>query len=283
MPREHVITQGGGVAHPACAAPLITEQEASFVAWPSVLRKPSLEMAKAPPAGVADKVPKAQQAIGRHLRRTRRSRLAALRPVHASELFADTCKTAGCADLGTPAPPALSSRSQQAILRCTFKCYLIAVPPPVFVVHLKRFQQVSKTSAYALAFSSGFKSLNDFVAFPEHLDLAPFLAPRKEDFGLGRRAGRDRERERGECCMYRLYAVVVHTGNMTRPPRTVRRPQPTPELCVDAQRRRRQGRAAAAAAALGVHQRHGCTAHDAQVGAQGEGVHLHVRAHIAVC
>ncbi|GJE93744.1 ubiquitin carboxyl-terminal hydrolase [Phanerochaete sordida] len=104
-------------------------------------------------------------------------------------------------------------KAQQVILRRTFKRYLIAVPPPVLVVHLKRFQQVNKTNPYALAFSSGFKKLDDFVAFPEHLDLAPFLAPRKEDFGLGRRARRDRG-ERDERCMYRLYAVVVHIGNM---------------------------------------------------------------------
>ncbi|KAI0826228.1 hypothetical protein BC629DRAFT_1587063 [Irpex lacteus] len=108
-------------------------------------------------------------------------------------------------------------RSEQVILRRTYKRYLIASPPPVLVIHLKRFQQTSR-SPYAMSFSSGFKKLDDFVAFPEYLDLKPFLAPRKEEFGLGRHKKRkDRERGKGEKegeCMYRLYAVVVHIGNM---------------------------------------------------------------------
>ncbi|THH00040.1 hypothetical protein EW026_g2432 [Hermanssonia centrifuga] len=77
--------------------------------------------------------------------------------------------------------------SQQVIMRRTFKRYLIAVPPPILVVHLKRFQQISKNNPYAMAFSGGFKKLDDFVAFPEYLDLKPFLAPKKEDFGLGKK------------------------------------------------------------------------------------------------
>ena len=103
-------------------------------------------------------------------------------------------------------------KSQQVIMRRTFKRYLIAVPPPILVVHLKRFQQVSKSNPYAMAFSSGFKKLDDFVAFPEYLDLAPFLAPHKEEFGLGKK--RVAPRPKDERCMYRLYAVVVHIGNM---------------------------------------------------------------------
>lgn len=110
-------------------------------------------------------------------------------------------------------------KSQQVILRRTFKRYLIAVPPPVLVVHLKRFQQVSKSNPYAMAFSSGFKKVDDFVAFPEFLDLAPFLAPKKEDFGLSsakraKKENREKEKEKEERCMYRLYAVVMHIGNM---------------------------------------------------------------------
>lgn len=56
------------------------------------------------------------------------------------------------------------------------------------------------------------------MSFPEYLDLSPFLAPRKEDYGLGKK-GREKDKERKavkkeERCMYRLYAVVVHIGNM---------------------------------------------------------------------
>ncbi|KAJ7484417.1 hypothetical protein FB451DRAFT_84459 [Mycena latifolia] len=104
------------------------------------------------------------------------------------------------------------SKPKPVIMRPAYKRYLIAVPPPVLVIHLKRFQQVSKTM---ISFSNGFKKLDDFVTFPEMLDLTPFLAPKKEDFGL--RAKRGTVRVKGkvaERCMYRLYAVVVHIGNM---------------------------------------------------------------------
>lgn len=141
-------------------------------------------------------------------------------------------------------------RAQQVILRRTFKRYLIAVPPPILVVHLKRFQQVMRGAgahAYALPFSSGFKKLDDFVAFPEFLDLAPFLAPRPEDFGLRPKKRKDgagdaeaqhERRERDGRCMYRLYAVVVHIGNLLGghyvaytalpPSRTPQPPPPSP-------------------------------------------------------
>ncbi|EMD34764.1 hypothetical protein CERSUDRAFT_116959 [Gelatoporia subvermispora B] len=108
-------------------------------------------------------------------------------------------------------------KSQQVVLRRTYKRYLIAVPPPILVVHLKRFHQVSKSHSVTL--TGGFKKLDEFVAFPEYLDLTPFLAPRKEDYGLGHAKGKaehgkeQKERE-PEPCMYRLYAVVVHIGNM---------------------------------------------------------------------
>jgi Ubiquitin carboxyl-terminal hydrolase len=106
-------------------------------------------------------------------------------------------------------------RSKQVIMRAAYKRYLIGTPPPVLVIHLKRFQQISK--AHMMSFSHGFKKMDDYVTFPEYLDLTPFLAPKKEDFGLGR-AGKVKL-ARGkvkELCMYRLYAVVVHIGNMVR-------------------------------------------------------------------
>jgi len=63
-----------------------------------------------------------------------------------------------------------------------------------------------------ISFSHGLKKLDDYVSFPEHLDLKPFLAPKKEDYGLGKKKkGVVKGKEK---CMYRLYAVVVHIGNM---------------------------------------------------------------------
>ncbi|KAJ7098291.1 hypothetical protein C8R44DRAFT_811268 [Mycena epipterygia] len=119
------------------------------------------------------------------------------------------------AEVGGPAKPRTKPKSKPkpVIMRPAYKRYLIAVPPPVLVIHLKRFQQVSKTM---ISFSNGFKKLDDFVTFPEMLDLTPFLAPKKEDYGL---RGNGTVRVKGkrpvtERCMYRLYSVVVHIGNM---------------------------------------------------------------------
>lgn len=103
-------------------------------------------------------------------------------------------------------------RSEQVLMRPAYKRYLIATPPPILVIHLKRFQQSSKTPA--TSFASGFKKLDDYVSFPEYLDLAPYLAPRREDYFVTKAAvGRGRGK-RVEPCTYRLYAVVVHIGNM---------------------------------------------------------------------
>jgi hypothetical protein len=102
-------------------------------------------------------------------------------------------------------------KSKQVVMRRFYKRYLIADPPLILVVHLKRFQQTSKTPF--MSFSTGFRKLDDYVAFPEYLDIAPFLAPNKEDFGLPIRKFRQNGRARGKC-MYRLYAVVVHIGNI---------------------------------------------------------------------
>ncbi|OCB90513.1 cysteine proteinase [Sanghuangporus baumii] len=163
-------------------------------------------------------------------------------------------------------------RSKQVILRRAYKRYLIACPPPVLVVHLKRFQQIGRPSSHLHSlsglgvgsnggstggygysqyqfFQANFKKLDDMVRFPEYFDLSPFLLPSKDEvLGEGKRSkgkrgrrgkkrrskGDEKDREggseeeqegkqekdtsggkvRAEGCMYRLYAVVVHIGNM---------------------------------------------------------------------
>lgn len=113
-------------------------------------------------------------------------------------------------------PPRLLSkvpRSKQIIMRRCYKRYLISEPPPVLVIHLKRFQQTSKNPMMS-SFSTGFKKLDDYVTFPENLDLTPFLAPKKEDFGLSKKGKKSDRKSEKPPCMYRLYAVVVHIGNM---------------------------------------------------------------------
>jgi len=68
-----------------------------------------------------------------------------------------------------PAPPTtkkLPRTPKPVIMRPAYKRYLIATPPPVLVVHLKRFQQIAKT--HLISFSHGFKKLDDF----RHIDCA---------------------------------------------------------------------------------------------------------------
>ena len=124
--------------------------------------------------------------------------------------------------IGAGPPPGATSRKSKApkpvIMRPAYKRYLIATPPPVLVIHLKRFQQTLKTPFMSL--SHGFKKLDDYVSFPEYFDLTPYLAPKKEDFGLGKKgkesSRRKHEKSSEDKCVYRLYAVVVHIGNMVR-------------------------------------------------------------------
>ena len=126
----------------------------------------------------------------------------------------------------TPTPTQTSiPRSKQFVLRRAYKRYLVAQPPPVLVIHLKRFQQVGKLPMPAqMQFFANFKKLDDPVAFPEYLDLSPFLVPRRESFGLKPRKGEKQMWEKASPAvkekdgkfMYRLYAVVVHIGNMVR-------------------------------------------------------------------
>lgn len=119
-------------------------------------------------------------------------------------------------------------KSQRVVLRKAFKRYLIAVPPPVLVIReklpfndyfyclinildLKRFQRVSRTP---VAVFGALKKIDDFIAFPEYLDLKPFIAPRREEFGLRPPKIRDHKGAYDKQVLYRLYAVVVHIGNM---------------------------------------------------------------------
>ncbi|KAF8506495.1 hypothetical protein BU17DRAFT_100714 [Hysterangium stoloniferum] len=106
-------------------------------------------------------------------------------------------------------------RSKQVMYRRALKRYLIAQAPPLLVIHLKRFQQMSKS----VTLFGNLKKLDDYVSFPEYLDIQPFLAPKKEDYGLGKGHLKGNVVEKGNReedlpCVYRLYAVVVHIGNM---------------------------------------------------------------------
>jgi ubiquitin carboxyl-terminal hydrolase 16/45 len=79
------------------------------------------------------------------------------------------------------------------------------------VVDLKRFQQVTRSP---VALFGNLKKLDDFVSFPEYLDLKPFIAPRREEYGLRPPNIIDTKGANDPQVIYRLYAVVVHIGNM---------------------------------------------------------------------
>ncbi|KIL57592.1 hypothetical protein M378DRAFT_379001 [Amanita muscaria Koide BX008] len=109
-------------------------------------------------------------------------------------------------------------KPKPVVMRPAYKRYLISSAPAVLVIHLKRFQQMNKAPLISFTPTYGFRKLEDYVTFPEYLDLTPFLAPKKEDIISKEKAGKDRKgttnEKKNERCMYRLYAVVVHIGNM---------------------------------------------------------------------
>ncbi|WVF72229.1 hypothetical protein IAT40_007041 [Kwoniella sp. CBS 6097] len=105
-----------------------------------------------------------------------------------------------------------------------FKRYLIAKAPEIMVFHFKRFKQTHKSN-YGFSSFYDLKKIDDFVSFPETVDLAPFLAPNRKDYKVHQTSNGPRAAymewanpEQGpselEPVMYRLYAVVVHLGTM---------------------------------------------------------------------
>lgn len=81
-----------------------------------------------------------------------------------------------------PMPP--RRKSTHYILRRAFKRYMIARAPPVLVFHFKRFRLPSKSSTvYASSFAS-LKKSDEFISFPELLDLSPFIAPSRTDYKI---------------------------------------------------------------------------------------------------
>jgi ubiquitin carboxyl-terminal hydrolase 16/45 len=80
--------------------------------------------------------------------------------------------------VGRPHPS--RRKSTHFVLRRAYKRYMIASSPEILVFHLKRFRQTQK----GLAFTSFYdlKKIDDFIPFPEELDLAPFMAPDRQDY-----------------------------------------------------------------------------------------------------
>ncbi|WRT67214.1 uncharacterized protein IL334_004180 [Kwoniella shivajii] len=115
------------------------------------------------------------------------------------------------------------SNHAHVVMGRAFKRYLIAKKPEVMVFHFKRFKQTQKSN-YGFSSFYDLKKIDDFVSFPENLDLAPFLAPNRQDYKVHQTTNGPKATymdwpnpEQGpelEPVMYRLYAVVVHLGTM---------------------------------------------------------------------
>ncbi|WVN86745.1 uncharacterized protein L203_101917 [Cryptococcus depauperatus CBS 7841] len=112
-------------------------------------------------------------------------------------------------------------KSKHFVMGRAFKRYLIARSPEVLVFQLKRFKALSQT----MTRFTTLKKMDEFVSFPEHLDLAPYLAPNRKDYKLSQTPHglhapyMDWENpmqgpEHVDPVMYRLYGVVVHIGDM---------------------------------------------------------------------
>ncbi|RUS13727.1 hypothetical protein BC937DRAFT_94870, partial [Endogone sp. FLAS-F59071] len=122
------------------------------------------------------------------------------------------------APASTPKPADEKSKSNEEdrfVLRRAYKRYLLRDPlPRVLVCHLKRFQQTG----------TGMRKIDEWVEFPEHLDLGGFVAPEEdaEDCEVEEEAVKEAvkkaEERRGDgkksSTKYKLYSVVVHMGSL---------------------------------------------------------------------
>ncbi|SCV67680.1 BQ2448_5291 [Microbotryum intermedium] len=131
------------------------------------------------------------------------------------------------------AMPATLKAPPRHVLRRAHKRYLISARdlPPVLVVHLKRFQNASKSSLFGTSFMN-LKKRDDDLSFPEQLDLTPFLAPLEKppkQTTRVRHATRPSTSSNSSAphpapietekvvggALYRLYAAVVHYGTLS--------------------------------------------------------------------
>ncbi|WVQ78395.1 hypothetical protein IAT38_000481 [Cryptococcus sp. DSM 104549] len=122
-------------------------------------------------------------------------------------------------------PKAQRRKSRHFVMGRAFKRYLIAKAPEILVFHFKRFKQTHTTNYGFTTSFAQLKKMDDFVSFPENLDLAPFLAPNRRDYKVNQTPNGPhatymdwKDPEKGpdlEPVMYKLYALVVHMGTMT--------------------------------------------------------------------
>lgn len=94
------------------------------------------------------------------------------------------------------------------------RCQLIALPPPVLLVHLKRFEVNPCRRSLLLG---SMQKLNSSISFPEHLYLSPYTSRIYEYFSRFYEPNCDPEQMSAaneRRLEYRLYGVVLHSGTL---------------------------------------------------------------------
>lgn len=93
------------------------------------------------------------------------------------------------------------------------RCQLIALPPPVLVLHLKRFE----ASGRRMMLHTSMHKLNTSITFPEHLYLSPYTSRIYEHFSRFYEPEVDPSSitsSNEHRLEYRLYGVVIHSGSL---------------------------------------------------------------------
>lgn len=93
-----------------------------------------------------------------------------------------------------------STRRAKYVLQKAYRRYLLAELPRVLVIHFKRFEQTTRGIFGSL------KKADDFVKFPEMLDVESFMVPPDPQSVTPEKSHVPTR--------YRLYGAVIHMGSM---------------------------------------------------------------------
>ncbi|MBW0542452.1 hypothetical protein O181_082167 [Austropuccinia psidii MF-1] len=96
---------------------------------------------------------------------------------------------------------------EQYVMCRAFKRYLFAKLPKILVIHLQRFEAILKSGLFNKQISAQWTKTDDYISFPEKLDLSPFISPELHD-----ETSQIGQSNRG--FNYRLISVIVHRGQM---------------------------------------------------------------------
>ncbi|KAJ6217086.1 hypothetical protein RDWZM_008243 [Blomia tropicalis] len=88
------------------------------------------------------------------------------------------------------------------------RCQMIALPPPILIVHLKRFE----ASGFGYRRAASMNKLNTSISFPEYLNLSPYTSKIYESFSKFYEPDFQKEDQERDLLEYQLYGVVIHSG-----------------------------------------------------------------------